>query len=93
MPDKKKTRSARRKIEKESEDRQMEMCCRDRGRHHSFWGIVFIVLGFYWLAKSLGWMEHIDLPLFPLALIVLGVFFVIRSQTHEHSSRRKDEEE
>ncbi len=74
-----------------SDDKHLDVCCRYHGRHNIFWGVVFIIVGFYWLAKSLGWLHEIDIPLFPLVLIILGVYFILRNPNHHGRSSEREE--
>ena len=44
-------------------------------RNYEFWGIVFLVFGFIFLAENLHWIRW-DMPLFPLAMIVIGFYLL-----------------
>jgi len=41
-----------------------------------FWGMVFLLAGLIWFGKEQGWIPF-DLPFWPLALILLGVYFLL----------------
>ena len=59
---------------------------RDHNHNRAFWGAAMVAVGFIWLAKSLGWLRGINIPIVPLILILAGVYLVLRSQ-----DRPKDE--
>jgi len=57
---------------------------RDRGL---FWPVAMILAGLLWLAKDMGWLDR-DVPWFPLLLIGLGVYLIVR-----HTSRQGEKRE
>ena len=85
MPRQKTSNSRNKPVEGDRETRREGMtCCR---HHNSFWGVVLVMVGFIWLAKSVGWLDEVDIPLFPLVLICLGVYFLVRSNDVRPPSR------
>jgi hypothetical protein len=57
---------------------------RKRSRKHwdnSFWGIVLVLVGFFWLGNNLDWFD-IHIPLLPVVLIVIGLWLLL-----EHRNR------
>jgi hypothetical protein len=74
------------KTRREAREGDSMSCCRGRGHHRGFWGAAMVVVGFVWLARSLGWLRDIDIPLFPLLVIAGGVYLIMRSQ-----DKRKDD--
>lgn len=86
MPERKTIRPQGERSGKESEDRQM--CCHGHRQHSSFWGVVLVVIGFFWLARSLGWLDEIDIPWVPVFMILAGVYFIFRSQYPPHSEKK-----
>jgi hypothetical protein len=74
------------KTKRETREKNAAGCRRNHEHNRGFWGVAMVVAGFVWLAKSLGWLHDIDVPIFPLIIIVAGVYLIIRSQ-----DRRKDE--
>jgi len=90
MPVKQPSNPRGKMTERESEGGDSNVCCQMHGRHNVFWGVVFVVVGFYWLAKSLGWLHEIDIPLFPLALVILGVYLILRSPNPRRPSKRDE---
>ena len=47
------------------------------GGQSIFWGIVLIVIGFLWLGRNLGWFLF-NIPWFPLILIAVGIYVVLK---------------
>jgi hypothetical protein len=74
------------KTKRETRGNSAAGCCRDHNHDRGFWGAAMVAVGFIWLAKSLGWLRGIHIPIFPLILILAGVYLVLRSQ-----ERPKDE--
>lgn len=50
-----------------------------RGKDSPFWGTLLVVLGFILLANHFDWF-HLNIPILPAALIVLGLFLVIENK-------------
>lgn len=50
-------------------------------RSRLFWGLALIAGGIIWLGDQVGWFE-LDLPFWPTAMIVLGLYWVISSRKH-----------
>jgi len=42
----------------------------------TFFGLIVILLGLAWLARDMGWLPSI--PLWPLLLIILGLWIILR---------------
>ena len=49
-------------------------------RDNTFWGIVLIVVGFFWLAGNLDWF-HFDIPLWPVVIIVVGLYLLVEGRS------------
>jgi len=57
---------------------------RSRKRKHwdnTFWGIVLLLVGFFWLGNNLHWFR-IHLPIWPLIPIIIGLYLLL-----EHRGR------
>ncbi len=53
-----------------------------RRRHDSlFWGLVLIAVGVFWMGRNLGWFWW-HVPLWPVLLIALGLYLLLRSAQH-----------
>ena len=62
-------------VKKETTD--VHFCC---GCGSSlFWGIFFLVLGGWFLAKELGWIAA-SFPLWQILLILLGVWLIFKAR-------------
>jgi hypothetical protein len=57
-----------------------------RGSNEMFWPIALIAVGLIWLAKNMGWLDQ-DVPWFPLMLIGLGVYLVVRQNARREDKR------
>jgi len=79
MPAKKKNTIEVRESGKENSPERRE----DRGL---FWPVALILVGFVWLARNMGWLDH-DVPWFPLLLIGLGVYLIVRHTTRQGEKR------
>lgn len=44
-----------------------------------FVGVVLVILGSIWLAKSFGWFCF-DLKFWPSVLIILGIYYILKSR-------------
>ncbi len=80
------SKSTQPKTKRETRESGAAGCCRGHNHDRGFWGAAMVAVGFIWLAKSLGWLHGIHIPIFPLILILAGVYLVLRSQ-----DRPKDE--
>jgi len=49
-------------------------CCSSTG-----WGIFFLVVGLFWLARELGWIAS-TISLWPIVFIALGAYMLFRSR-------------
>ena len=49
-------------------------------RDNTFWGLVLIVVGFFWLAGNLDWF-HLDIPFWPVVIIVVGLYLLVESRS------------
>ena len=49
------------------------------GRHCGiFWGILFIVVGLFWLGKKADWFSLEQIAMFwPIVLIIIGVWVIV----------------
>jgi apolipoprotein N-acyltransferase len=43
---------------------------------NSFWGIVLLLVGFFWLGNNLHWFR-IHIPVWPIVLIVVGLYLLL----------------
>jgi hypothetical protein len=43
---------------------------------NTFWGIVLLLVGFFWLGNNLHWFR-IHIPLWPVILIVIGLYLLL----------------
>ena len=48
-----------------------------------FWGVLFIVVGLYWLGKAAGWIPAEIKMFWPIVFIGAGLWFVISSLVHK----------
>jgi hypothetical protein len=58
---------------------QIEEEPREKSRRrwdNSFWGIVLLLLGFFWLGNNLHWFR-IHIPFWPVILIVIGLYLLL----------------
>ncbi len=46
-----------------------------------FWGVLFIIVGFYWLGKIAGWFPPEIKMFWPIVLVFTGTWFVVSSLT------------
>ena len=60
------------------------------GNHQFFWGGVLIVVGLVWLGNNLGWF-HYSIPLIPVAMIALGIFFILKHRDFSDDDKEKNE--
>lgn len=66
----------------------------ERKGHHGhtmFWGIVLIVVGLIWLGNNVGWFFY-DVPWFPVAMIAVGIYLIVRHWDREKSTDGKKSE-
>jgi len=63
-------------MKKESSNNICNLCCCSST---IVWGIVFLIVGVYLLAKELDLIQ-IDIPFWPLVLIILGIYLLFRSK-------------
>jgi fatty acid desaturase len=43
---------------------------------NTFWGIVLLLAGFFWLGNNLHWFR-IHIPFWPIVLIVIGLYLLL----------------
>jgi hypothetical protein len=48
-----------------------------------FWGVLFIVVGLYWLGKAAGWIPAEIQMFWPVVFIMAGIWFVAGSLTRK----------
>ena len=63
---------------KDSQNQKMKTWswCNCKQSKFSGFGFMLLIIGFIWLAKELGWLT-INLPFWPIALIVIGLYFLV----------------
>jgi hypothetical protein len=65
----------------------------NRGQGHRLFGFTLSAVGFFWLAKKVGWisMAESGLAIFwPLAIIILGLFIALRTCNDRNNDAKKD---
>ncbi len=45
----------------------------------TLWGLVFVLIGFVWLANRMGWF-YFDIPIAATVLIVIGLYLIVTSR-------------
>jgi len=50
-----------------------------RSNSRTFWGLIFVMIGFVWLANRMGWF-YIDIPIAATVLIVVGLYLIVTSR-------------
>ena len=48
-------------------------------KDNTFWGIVMIVVGFFWLGNNLDWFDF-NIPIWPIAIIIVGLYLLIEGR-------------
>ena len=61
-------------MKKQKENNSVWWCCCKGGL---FWGILFLVLGLWFLAKNLDYIPF-DFSIWPIILIILGIWMIIK---------------
>jgi hypothetical protein len=59
---------------------------RRSGSNEMFWPVALIATGLVWLARNMGWLDR-DVPWFPLLLIGLGVYLIVRQNARREDKR------
>ena len=65
----------------------------NRGQGHRLFGFTLSAIGFFWLAKMVGWitMAESELTIFwPLAVIILGLSIALRACNVGNEVTKKD---
>lgn len=61
------------------------MCSRGSG---AFWGVLFIVIGLYWLVREAHWLPAEFIELFwPALLVGLGLWFTVGALIRKNSPK------
>jgi len=65
-------------------------CGAMRGGRNSglFWGVLFIVVGFYWFGKIAGWIPPEIQMIWPLVFVLAGTWFVVAALTNKKRHRQ-----
>ena len=53
--------------------------CVPRKHDTTFWGIILVIIGVVLLGNYFHWF-YLDVPIFPTALVILGVYLIIEHQ-------------
>jgi hypothetical protein len=64
----------------------------NRGQGHRLFGFTLSAVGFFWLAKKVGWISMAEngLTIFwPLAVIILGLFIALRTSHVKNNDAKK----
>jgi hypothetical protein len=72
-------------IKKTLMDEKSRPSCRCRS-NETFWPVALIAVGLVWLARNMGWLDR-DVPWFPLLLIGLGVYLIVRQNSRRDDKR------
>ena len=65
----------------------------NRGQGHRLLGFTLSAVGFFWLAKKIGWISMAEngLTIFwPLAVIILGLFIALHTSNVKRNDAKKD---
>ncbi|MFC2150622.1 LiaI-LiaF-like domain-containing protein [Calditrichota bacterium] len=54
-----------------------------RGKNSSFWGVVLICFGGFWIMRELGWLDF-NIPFWPSVLVVIGLYILFTSGKLDH---------
>ena len=46
---------------------------------NTFWGVVLLLVGFFWLGNNLDWFR-ISIPFWPVVLIVIGLYLLLENR-------------
>ncbi len=47
--------------------------------YRTFWGAIFVLVGFIWLTNRLGWL-YFDIPIAATILIFIGLYLILTSR-------------
>ena len=64
-----------------------------RGQGHRLFGLTLSAVGFFWLAKKIGWIPVPEggLAIFwPVAVFILGLFIALRTRNVGNRVRKED---
>ena len=80
------------RMEEKAKSIKKEFECKGHHGHSLFWGIVLIAVGLLWLGNNLGWFFY-DIPWFPVAMIAVGIYLILRYRESEKAGKREKSEE